>query len=628
MIIQYIFRKYKALFSRNIIRERLGLVNLRSRYFSILIIFWYNIGMEIHGNIQGIRNSVLAEMELLYEYKMSSQEFVCDALLDDMARFTQVLHKEISVFVSRGGKVMDVSVGDSGSVQMPYMRARRSFLGLSGIRALHTHPNGSPMLSDVDIGSLKSSKFDAMAAISVKEGKATAMCVGFLGDALDEVKIGGPFRPGRIPQRALMNEIALATQRVSALIALKETGEEAERVMLLGLNASDASMEELKRLALTAGADIVASETQQRERDHAYYIGKGKARELSLAIAAMDVDTVIVNDELTPLETRNLEETFGLKVVDRTMLILDIFARHARTREGSLQVELAQLKYALPRLQGEGTAMSRLGGGIGTRGPGEKKIEVDRRRIRRRIFELTGEAEKIREQRTLRRNARKEKDVAEVALVGYTNAGKSSILNYLTDAGVLAEDKLFATLDPVTRKVSMGDVGEVVFTDTVGFIEKLPHDLVSAFRSTLEEAKNADVLLCVTDASNPDAHAQMEVVDEVLRSLEADDKPRIIVMNKIDRLQGDIPQNDERTVYVSARTGVGMDELLARTATLLQPQLFSFCGRIGYERGDLLALVNKHGKNVQLEYEPQYIVVNAKLPKDVIRRLGGENGRG
>ncbi|MEA5003295.1 MAG: GTPase HflX [Christensenella sp.] len=584
--------------------------------------------MEINGNKQGIRNSVLKEMEQLYEHKMTPQEFVSEELLRDMARFTQELGKEISVFLSRNGRVMDVSIGDSDSVQMPYMRERRSFLGLSGIRALHTHPNGSAMLSDVDIGSLKSSKFDAMAAISVKEGKATAMTVGFIGDKLDEVAIAGPFRPGRIPQRALMNEIGIATQRVSALIALKETGEETERVMLLGLNASDASMEELRRLALTAGADIVASETQQRDRDHAYYIGKGKARELSLAVAAMDVDTVIVNDELTPLETRNLEETLGLKVVDRTMLILDIFAKHARTREGSLQVELAQLKYALPRLQGEGTALSRLGGGIGTRGPGEKKIEVDRRRIRRRIFELTGETEKIREQRSLRRNARKEKDVAEVALVGYTNAGKSSILNYLTNAGVLAEDKLFATLDPVTRKVGLSEVGEVVFTDTVGFIEKLPHDLVSAFRSTLEEAKNADVLLCVTDASNPDAHAQMEVVDEVLRSLEADDKPRIVVMNKIDKMQGDIPPNDENTVYVSARTGEGMDELLARTALLLQPELYSFCGKIGYERGDLLALVNKHGKDITLEYEPQHIVLSAKLPRDVIRRIGGENGCG
>lgn len=584
--------------------------------------------MEIHGNIQGIRNSVLAEMEQLYEHKMAPQEFVSGELLFHMARFTQELNKEISVFLSRGGKVMDVSVGDSGSVKMPYMRARRSFLGLNGIRALHTHPNGSPMLSDVDIGSLKSSKFDAMAAISVKDGRATAMTVGFLGDKLDEVEIAGPFRPGRIPQRALMNEIALATQRISALAAMKETGEETERVMLLGLNAPPASMEELRRLAITAGAEIVAIKTQQRERDHAYYIGKGKARDLSLMIAAMDVDTVIVNDELTPLETRNLEEMFGLKVVDRTTLILDIFARRARTREGRLQVELAQLKYALPRLQGEGTALSRLGGGIGTRGPGEKKIEVDRRRIRRRIFELTQEAEKIREQRELRRNARREKDVAEVALVGYTNAGKSSILNYLTDAGVLAEDKLFATLDPVTRKVDLGEAGEVVFTDTVGFIEKLPHDLVSAFRSTLEEVRNADVLLCVTDAAGADAYAQMEVVDEVLRSLEADDKPRITVMNKSDKLGGDVPKNDAHTVYVSARTGAGMDELLARVASLLQPQLYSFCGRIGYERGDLLALVSKHGKDVQLEYEPRHIAVTAKLPKDIIRRLGGEKGRG
>lgn len=580
--------------------------------------------MEIHGNTQGIRDSVLKEMELLYEYKMTAQEFACEQLLFDMARFTQELGKEISVFLSRNGKVMDVSIGDSDSVQMPYMRARRGFLGLNGIRALHTHPNGSPILSDVDMGSLKSSKFDAMAAIAVRNAKPAAMTVGFIGDTLDEIKLTGPFHPLRLPQRALMAEISLATQRVSQAVALKETGEETERVMLLGLNASDGSMEELRRLAQTAGADIVASETQQRARDHAYYIGKGKARELSLKISAMDIDTVITNDELTPLETRNLEDVLGLKVIDRTTLILDIFAKHARTREGRLQVELAQLKYALPRLQGEGTALSRLGGGIGTRGPGEKKIEVDRRRIRRRIFELTREAEKIKEQRDLRRSARKENDVKEVALVGYTNAGKSSLLNYLTDAGVLAEDKLFATLDPVTRKVTLPDVGEVVFTDTVGFIEKLPHDLVSAFRSTLEEAKNADVLLCITDALNPQAHAHMEVVDEVLRSLNIDDKPRVTVMNKADLLKGPVPENDEHTVYVSARTGWGIEELLARTAQLLRPPMNSFCGKIGYDRGDLLALVNKHGKDITLSYEPEYIAVKAMLPSDIIKRLSGQ----
>ncbi len=564
----------------------------------------------------------MEELNQLYEYKMQTQEFVSGELLEEMARLTQILGKEISVFLSRGGKVLDVSVGDNRSVKMPYMRVRRAFEGVSGVRALHTHPNGSSMLSEVDIGTLISTRFDAMAAISVRDGKAVSLCVGYLGDELDQVKIAGPFRAGRIPQQALMQEIAFTTERVAQLVSMHQTQDESERVVLVGLNTTEQSMEELAGLAQTAGAEVVGTVTQNRERDRAYYIGKGKAQELSLQLAAADADAVIFNDELSPLETRNLEELLGVKVIDRTMLILDIFAGRACTREGRLQVELAQLQYSLPRLQGEGTALSRLGGGIGTRGPGEKKIEVDRRRIRRRIYELTQDIEKIKEQRDLRRSARRENDVKEVALVGYTNAGKSSLLNALTDAGVLAEDKLFATLDPVTRKVKLGAIGETVFTDTVGFIEKLPHDLVSAFRSTLEEAKHADLLLCVTDASNPNAEKQMEVVNELLSSLEADEKPRITVMNKADLLP-EIPPDEKDTIYLSTRSGYGMEKLLARVAEKLAPQMISFGGRIGYERGDLLALVNRYGKEMKIEYLPEGISVEGLLPVDLIQKIKG-----
>lgn len=575
---------------------------------------------EIHGNTGGIRAAVLEELRLLYDIETGTQEFVSGELLSEMARLTEAMNREISVFLSRSGRLLDVSVGDDRSVKLPYMRVRRGTAGVSGIRALHTHPDGSPMLSGVDVGSLISSRFDAMAAISVKNGRATAMSVGFLGDTLDQAKIAGPFRINRIPQQALMHEIAAATERVSRLVRLKETEDAAERVVLVGLNAEPESMEELGRLAETAGAEVVSSVTQNRERDRAYYIGKGKAQELSLLLSAADADAAIFNDELTPLETRNLEETLGVKVIDRTMLILDIFAARARTREGRLQVELAQLQYTLPRLQGEGVSLSRLGGGIGTRGPGEKKIEIDRRRIRRRIFELQREIDKVAEQRELRRAARKENDVKEVALVGYTNAGKSSLLNALTDAGVDAEDKLFATLDPVTRRLALPDVGETVFTDTVGFIEKLPHDLVSAFRSTLEEAARADLLLCVTDASNPHAERQMEVVGELLASLHADETPEIIVMNKADKLD-EIPAHGGDTVYISAKTGQGLDELLKLAAKKLAPPLVPYRGTLGYDRGDLLALVNQYGRESKIEYEADGIYVEAKLPAEVARKL-------
>lgn len=577
---------------------------------------------KLHGNTAGLKARIIEELEQLYDFKLSSQEFVSEALLEEMARLTEVTGKEISVFLSRGGKVLDVSIGTDKDVTLPFMRKRRGMAGVSGIRTLHTHPNGSPMLSDVDIGSLISSRFDAMAAVAVRAGKAVSVCIGFIGETLEQAKIAGPFYTKRIPQQALMHEIAAATERVARLVRVQETEDIPERTVLVGLNASEESMEELARLAETAGAQVVGTVTQSRERDRAYYIGKGKARELALYLSAGDADMVIMNDELSPLEARNLEETLGVKVVDRTMLILDIFAAHARTREGRLQVELAQLQYTLPRLAGEGVSLSRLGGGIGTRGPGEKKIEIDRRRIRRRIFELQKEIEKVTQQRELRKTARRESGVREVALVGYTNAGKSSLLNALANAGVYAEDKLFATLDPVARRVKIPGIGETVFIDTVGFIEKLPHELISAFRSTLEETAHADLLLCVTDASSRNAEKQMEVVREVLSSLHAEETPQITVMNKTDRLAG-VPETERDTVYISAKTGEGIGELIALVAEKLTPRRTSYSGMVGYDRGDLLALVNKHGKEVKLDYSPEGVRVEAKLPIEVIKKLKG-----
>lgn len=577
---------------------------------------------KLHGNTAGLKARIIEELEQLYDFKLSSQEFVSEVLLEEMARLTEVTGKEISVFLSRGGKVLDVSIGTDKDVTLPFMRKRRGMAGVSGIRTLHTHPNGSPMLSDVDIGSLISSRFDAMAAVAVRAGKAVSVCIGFIGETLEQAKIAGPFYTKRIPQQALMHEIAAATERVARLVRVQETEDIPERTVLVGLNASEESMEELARLAETAGAQVVGTVTQSRERDRAYYIGKGKARELALYLSAGDADMVIMNDELSPLEARNLEETLGVKVVDRTMLILDIFAAHARTREGRLQVELAQLQYTLPRLAGEGVSLSRLGGGIGTRGPGEKKIEIDRRRIRRRIFELQKEIEKVTQQRELRKTARRESGVREVVLVGYTNAGKSSLLNALANAGVYAEDKLFATLDPVARRVKIPGIGETVFIDTVGFIEKLPHELISAFRSTLEETAHADLLLCVTDASSRNAEKQMEVVREVLSSLHAEETPQITVMNKTDRLAG-VPETERDTVYISAKTGEGIGELIALVAEKLTPRLTSYSGMVGYDRGDLLALVNKHGKEVKLDYSPEGVRVEAKLPIEVIKKLKG-----
>ena len=404
----------------------------------------------------------------------------------------------------------------------------------------------------------------------------------------------------------------------------------AEKAILVGLsadcfrpeeNATDESLDELEALLETAGGICEAKVLQNRHTpDPHSFIGEGKAQEVRTLLESTGATLVVFDNDLSPSQIRALEELTDAIVLDRSALILDIFAQRAKTAEGRLQVELAQYQYLLPKLSGMGTSMSRLGGGIGTRGPGEKKIEVDRRRIRRRIFELTQDIEKVKQQRDLRRSARRENEVKEVALVGYTNAGKSSLLNALTDAGVLAEDKLFATLDPVTRKVMLPDVGETVFTDTVGFIEKLPHDLVSAFRSTLEEVTHADLLLCVTDAANPNAQKQMDVVDGLLESLGAAEKPKITVMNKADLLAV-VPPDEADTIYISTRSGYGMEALLAKAAEKLAPQMMSYEGRIGYDKGDLLALVNRHGKEIELEYLPEGIEIKAKLPVETIKKL-------
>ena len=569
----------------------------------------------INGNTEGIRDSVLERLEQLYEFNITAQEFASPELLDFMAEYSCMLNREISVYISRGGRVLDVSVGSNDNVTLPYIRRRRGTLGLSGVRCIHTHPSGSPMLSDVDVGTLISSRLDAMAAVACIDGKARAISVGMIGESLGESAVYGPYYISRIPQKQLMELISLTTSRVANMIRLADTGEKKERAMLVGLNSSEASMKELALLADTAGAEVVSTDVQNRERDKASYVGRGKAKELALKASALDADVAIFDDELTAIELKNLEELLGLKVIDRTTLILDIFAAHAKTREGKLQVELAQNKYNLPRLAGEGVVLSRLGGGIGTRGPGEKKIEVDKRRIRRRIYELEQEIEKLSAERELRRASREKNRVKEVALVGYTNAGKSSLLNAVSDAGVYAEDKLFATLDPVTRRVQLPSGKEVLFTDTVGFIEKLPHDLISAFRSTLEEAARADLLLCVTDCSSPLSDEHIRVVNEVLESLGAADKPMITVYNKCDLLE-EVPQNGRNTAYISAREGRGIEELLLMTDEALKPKLKSVSVKLGYHEGARLAAIQRVAEQIDIDCVDDGMIVRAMVPQD------------
>ena len=403
-----------------------------------------------------------------------------------------------------------------------------------------------------------------------------------------------------------------------------------ERTVLVGLENDEGydTIEELAELAKTAGANVVARSIQKRRTpDNATYIGSGKVDELSLLCSETEAELVIFDDELTGSQLRNLETRLGVKVIDRTALILDIFAQRAVSREGALQVELAQMKYNLTRLTGQGTALSRLGGGIGTRGPGEKKLEIDRRRIRRRIFELGEELKEVEKQRSLRRERREKNATPLVALVGYTNAGKSTFLNAVSNAGVLAEDKLFATLDPVVRQITLPNGLDILLSDTVGFINKLPHDLIEAFKSTLEEVSNADLILHVVDISCDHYDAQMRVVEDVIASLGAGDTPRINVYNKIDRIDSR-PRGTEDDAFVSAATGEGMESLLERVEKLLSASHSTIELTIPYDKYEAVALLHSEARILSEEHTETGTKICAACEDGTLRKLKklvGEN---
>lgn len=406
-----------------------------------------------------------------------------------------------------------------------------------------------------------------------------------------------------------------------------DTSERKERIILVGVATSDnddteQSLDELEELGQTAGAETVAKVIQNRERMHpGTYIGKGKIEEIKELVYKTDADTVVCDDELSPAQYHNLEEALGVKVIDRTVMILDIFAKRASTSEGKLQVELAQLRYRASHLIGGRSELSRLGGGIGTRGPGEQKLEIDRRLIKERITQVRKELEQVKRTRELTRKKRQENPIPVIAIVGYTNAGKSTLLNKLTGAGVLSEDKLFATLDPTTRKMTLDNGEEFLFTDTVGFIRKLPHHLIQAFRSTLEEAKYADVILHVVDASNPDMDSQMHTVYETLEKLEVGDKKIVTAFNKIDAIDEDISLKDlraDKTVRISAKYGDGLSEMLENISEVAKEGKKIIEKVFGYDEASVVNDVRKYGQVIEEDYRNEGIYIKASVPKEYV----------
>lgn len=407
---------------------------------------------------------------------------------------------------------------------------------------------------------------------------------------------------------------------------LYEIKDQEERFILVGVAVSDnddtaQSLEELEELASTAGAKTVGKIIQNRENIHpGTYIGKGKIEEVRALAFETDATGVICDDELSPIQLKNLEDALQLKVLDRTVLILDIFANRASTKEGKLQVELAQLRYRATRLIGLRNSLSRLGGGIGTRGPGEKKLEMDRRLIKERITILRRELEDVKKNRETARSLRSRSKIPVVAIVGYTNAGKSTLLNRLTNAGVLEEDKLFATLDPTTRNYIMESGQQVLFTDTVGFIRKLPHHLVESFRSTLEEAKYADIILHVVDSSNPDAYKQMHIVYDTLTKLGIQDKTIVTAFNKQDKVDTEQILKDfkaDYTVKISARTGQDVDKLLELIQKVLDERKILVEKVFSYSEAGKIQTIRKYGQLLEEEYQQEGIYVKAYVPKEV-----------
>ncbi len=523
---------------------------------------------EPFGNIFGLKPSELKHLKNTWRRRVSVHEIVSPELAGHLCEFSQQTNRQVGVLLSRKGEIEQVIVGNAHQLELPDIgRARAGQVRLRGLRLVHTHLKSEPLTKD-DLTDLALLRLDLVAAIGVKEDGLPGVL--HFAHLLPQNHDGALWRTETLPsvhagQPDFAATVSALEDELAQTSRVRKVGDR-ERAVLVAVcldgnrAATDSSLLELKELARTAGVEVVDEALQmRRQADPKYLIGRGKLDELNLKSMQMGADVLIFDKDLNASQARGVNEVTSLKVLDRTQLILDIFAQRAQSSEGKLQVELAQLKYLMPRLVQSDDSLSRLAGGIGGRGPGETKLEIDRRRVRERIGQLEKRIDQLSVSRQTRRRSRERHELPVVSIVGYTNAGKSTLLNVLTRSEVLAEDKLFATLDPTSRRLRFPREHEVIITDTVGFIRDLPKDLVAAFRATLEELEDASLLLHVVDASDPARASHIEAVEKILESLGLGRTPRLLVWNKID----EVPKLLERAL-LSQRGGVAVSALQRR----------------------------------------------------------------
>lgn len=569
----------------------------------------------IYGNVDGVKKSAIEELERLYKAKCPKDEVCSLEIIEVISRISSFIEREISVAIDRRGNIKTIAIGDSTSVEIETLDIREK--RLAGVRIIHTHPNGMSNLSALDISALLKLKLDAIVAIGIYEGKILDCSLGMLtvfNDTLDYEETSH-ISLEELSKIHILNKISY----IDSLIKEKDIIEDDEEKAILVGSDTKESLEELKELTKACNIPVLNTVYQSRNKiDSAFYIGRGKVLEIAQLRQKLRANVVIFDDELSGSQVRNLEAAIGAKVIDRTTLILEIFARRAKSREAKIQVELAQLKYRMSRLQGLGTIMSRTGGGIGTKGPGEKKLETDRRHIKEQIYDLNDELKKIKKIRETQREKRNKESIPKVSLVGYTNAGKSTLRNALCDVAAQKEvlgkekvfeaDMLFATLDITTRAIVLKNKGVITLTDTVGFVRKLPHDLVEAFKSTLEEVIYSDLLCHVVDSSSSTALEQIKAVEEVLSELGAKDKQTLLVLNKIDSATEEQINTIKESVSeyekieISAREGINLDELLSLIEENLPYKMKKCEYLIPYDRSDISSFLHRNGRVLEEDY--------------------------